>query len=78
MSIKISDIFSETTGSIRVRFYVEHLYLMGTKVYIISPGHMTKMAAMPMYDKKSLKIFSRAISQMTLKLNRQQKGLELY
>ena len=46
MSIKISNIFSsETTGPIGVRFFIiEHLSLMGKKVYIIGPGHMTKMA----------------------------------
>ena len=48
MSIKISNIFSsETTGPIRVRFYIGHLCLKRTKVYIIGPGHMAKMAAMP-------------------------------
>ena len=55
MSIKISNIFSGTTGPIRVRFYIEHLYLMGTKVYVIGPGHMTKMASLPIYGKKLFK-----------------------
>ena len=41
----------ETTGPIEVWFYMEHLCLTGTKVYIIGPGHMTKMAAMPIYGK---------------------------
>ena len=71
---------SETTGPIEVRFYMEHLCLTGTKVYIIGPGHMTKMAAMPIYG-KTLKIknfLSRTINQMTLKLGTQQKGLEPY
>ena len=37
---------------------MEHLYFMGTKVYIIDgPGHMTKMATMPIYGKKPLKNF---------------------
>ena len=57
---------SETPGPIQVRFYVEHLCLAGTKVYIIGPGHMTKMAALPIYGKKHLKVF----------YSRQQKGLE--
>ena len=59
---------------------MEHLCLAGTKVYIIGPGHMTKMAAMPIYG-KTLKIknfLSRTINQMTLKLGTQQKGLEPY
>ena len=42
---------SETPGPFEVRFYVEHLCLMGTKVYIIGPGHMTKVAAMSIYGK---------------------------
>ena len=47
----------KTPGPSEVRFYMEHLYLAGTKDYIISPGHMTKIAAMPIYDKNLLKIF---------------------
>ena len=46
-------------------------------MYIIGPGHLTKMATMPIYGKNPLKIFfSRTVSQMTLKLGRQQKGPE--
>ena len=49
------------------------------KVYIIGPGHMTKMAALHMRCKNPLKIFfSRNVSQMTLKPGTQQKGLEPY
>ena len=52
MFIKISNIFSsETTMPIRVRFYIEHLCLTGTKVYVIGPGHMMKMASMLIYGK---------------------------
>ena len=77
MSIKISNIFSETTGLIRIRFYIEHLCLTRTKVYEIGPGHMTKMASI--YCKNPLKIFfSRTVSQMTLKLGRKQNGLKPY
>ena len=43
--------FSETPGPTEVRFYVDHLYLLGTKLYIIGSGHMTKMATMPIYGK---------------------------
>ena len=50
MAVKISNI-SETTGPIQVRFYVEHLCLTGTKVYIIGPSHMTKMV---IYDDPGL------------------------
>ena len=51
---------------------------MGTKVYIIDPGHMTKMATKPIHGKNPLKVFSRTISQMTLKLGTQKKGLKPY
>ena len=40
------------------------------KMYINGPGHMTKMAAMP--------IFSRTKSPMILKLGMQHLGLKLY
>ena len=39
-----------------VRFYMKHLCFPGTKVYVIHPGHMTKMATMPMYGKNPLNI----------------------
>ena len=52
MSIKIlNDFSSETKDPIRVIFYIEHLCFTGTKVYIIGPGYISKMAAMPMYGK---------------------------
>ena len=51
----------------------------GTKVYINGPGHMTKMAAMPIYGKKPLKIFfSRTRSPMILKLGMKHRGLKPY
>ena len=43
--------FSETTWPIKVKFYVEPPWEGETKVYINGPGHMTKMAAMPIYGK---------------------------
>ena len=42
---------SETTGPIKVKFRVELLWDGGTKVCLKFPGHMTKMAAMPIYCK---------------------------
>ena len=42
---------SETALPIKAKFYVEPPWEGGTKVYIKSPGHMTKMAAMPIYGK---------------------------
>ena len=45
--------FSETAWPIKAKFYVEPPWEGGTKVhvYINRPGHMTKMAAMPIYGK---------------------------
>ena len=36
---------------IKAKFYVEPPWEGGTKVCINGPGHMTKMAAMPIYGK---------------------------
>ena len=43
---------SETALPIKAKFYVKPPWEGGTKLYINGPGHMTKMAAMPIYDKK--------------------------
>ena len=54
----ISNIFSsETTGPIELKFHMETPYDGGTKVCSNGPGHMTKMAAMPIYGKNPLRIF---------------------
>ena len=42
---------SETALPIKAKFYVEPPWEGGMKVYINGPGHMTKMAAMPIYGK---------------------------
>ena len=47
--------FSETTWPINAKFHLEPPWEGGKKVYIIGPGHMTKMAAMPIYDKNHQK-----------------------
>ena len=53
-----SNIFSsETAWPIKAKFYVEPPLEGGTKVCINGPGHMTKMAAMPIYGKNPSKIF---------------------
>ena len=49
--------FSETAWPIKAKFYVEPPWEGGTKVYINGPGHMTKMAATPIYGKNPSKIF---------------------
>ena len=52
-----SKIFSsETAWPMKAKCYVEPPWEGGTKVYINLPGHMTKMAAMPIYG-KNLKNF---------------------
>ena len=56
--ITFSNIFSsETTWPIKAKFYVEPPWEGGTKVYINGSGHMTKMAAAPIYGKNPSKIF---------------------
>ena len=69
-SSRFSNIFSsETTGPIEAKFHMESQWDVGTKVYIFGPGHMTKMAATPIYGKNPSKIFfSRTKRPMTLKL----------
>ena len=49
--------FPETAWPIKAKFYMKHLWEGGTNVYINNPGHMTKMAAMPIYGKNPSKIF---------------------
>ena len=53
-----SKIFSpETAWPIKAKLYVEPPWEGGTKVCINGQGHMTKMAAMPIYDENPSKIF---------------------
>ena len=51
--------FSETAWSIKAKFYVEPPWVGGTIFCSRHLGHMTKMAATPMYGKNPSKIFSR-------------------
>ena len=52
LSFTFSNIFfSETAWPIKAKFYVEPPWEGGTKVYINGPGHMNKMAALPIYGK---------------------------
>ena len=54
----ISNVFSSKTAwQIKAKFYAEPPWEGGTKVYINGQGHMTKMAAMPIYG-ISLKKYS--------------------
>ena len=52
----ISNIFiTETAWPIKAKFYVELTWEGGTKVYINGLGHLTNVAAMFIYDKKTFK-----------------------
>ena len=44
--------FSETAWPNKVKLYVQQPWIGGTKVWLQNPGHMTKMAATPIYGKK--------------------------
>ena len=48
-------VHSGTAWPIKAKFHVEPPWEGGTKVYINGHGHMTKMAAMPLYMVKTFK-----------------------
>ena len=54
----ISNVFLETAWPIKAKFYAEPPCHGGTEDNINGPGHMTKMAAIPIYG-KNLKNSSR-------------------
>ena len=76
-SSTFSNIFSpETAWPIKAKFYVEPSWEGGTKVYINGPGHMIKMATMPIYGKNPSKIFfSRTGGPIFTKLGMYHRGL---
>ena len=48
-------------------------------MFINNPGHMIKMAAMPIYGKNSLRFFfSGTTGLITMKLGMKHRGLEYY
>ena len=51
-SIYSSLVFSQTIGPIELKFHVKTPYDKLAKIYTKHFGHMTKMAAMPIYGKK--------------------------
>ena len=51
MSTFSNSFSSETTKPIEAKFHMEPPWDGGTKVCSNGPGHMTKMAAMPIYGK---------------------------
>ena len=63
-----SNIFCETTGQIEAKVHMGPPWDGGTKVCSNGPGHMTKMAAMPIYG-KNFKIFSSLKSKKNNKKN---------
>ena len=75
-----SDCFSlETARLSETKFFVEPPWDEGMKVSTNGLCHMTKMAAMPIYDKKPLKSsFPEPKSRMTLKLGMRHWLLEYY
>ena len=52
-----SNIFSKTAWPIKANFFFEPHWVGGTKVCSRHLGHMTKMAAMPIYGENPSKIF---------------------
>ena len=63
-----SNIFSEIAWPIKAKFYVEPPWVGGTKICSRHLGHMTKMAATPIYGKNPSKIFSRTGGPIFTKL----------
>ena len=60
--------FSETAWPIKAKFYVEPPWVGGTIFCSWHLGHMTKMAATPIYGKNPSKIFSRTCGSIFTKL----------
>ena len=60
--------FSETARLIKAKFFVEPPWVGGTIFCSGHLGHMTKMAAMPIYGKNPSKIFSRTGGPIFTKL----------
>ena len=69
--------FSETPGLIKAKFYVEPPWVGGTIFCSRHLGHMTKMAATPIYGKNPSKIFfSRTSRPIFTKLGMLHRGLQ--
>ena len=66
--IVVHIVFSQTIGPIELKFHVKTPYDKSAKIYTKYFGHMTKMAATPIYGKNLLKIFSRTRRPVTLRL----------
>ena len=57
---------------------MKHLWEGGINVFINTPGHMTKMAAMPIYVKTPSKFISGTTGPISTKLGMKHRGLEYY
>ena len=53
-STSSKDFSCETTWPISIKFHMEPLGNEGKKIYRFDPGHMTKMAALPIYSRTSI------------------------
>ena len=75
-----SNFFSlEIARPIEAKFHVESPWDGGMKVVSTVPGHMTIMAAMPIYGRNLKKIFFSGIKQpMTLKVGMQHWVIEYF
>ena len=70
LSTLLNILSSETSGPIEARFRMESPWDGIMKICSNGPGHMTKMAVMPIYGKKFKKVvFSGTKRPMTLKLH---------
>ena len=66
-------------GQIKAKFHVEPPWERVAKICSNGPGHITKMAAKPIYGKKALKVFFfRTEWPRSLKLGKQHWALEYY
>ena len=68
---------SETARLIIAKFYVEPPWEGGTKFCSRHLGHLTKMAATPIYGEHPSKIFSGTGGQIFTKLGMYHRGLQL-
>ena len=78
-----SDLYFQTSaakplGPLKPKFHVELLWVLRLKVCSNNLGHVTKMAAMPIYGKTPLIIFSETRRLMTFKFSIQHQGLGPY
>ena len=71
--------FSESAWPIKAKLYMKYLCEGGTNVFINNPGHMTKMAATPIYGKNPSKFFFYGTTgPISTKLGMKHRGLEYY